>query len=209
MRPLVTAAVLHLVGTVGVGLSLAASEATLAALAMAGTLSLLVWFAALHSDDVESGLPLASSAALVGLTLTGRSSAGRLLPLLAAHLVGATAGGVALLGAGRLVPDGTLVWDEPAVLPALVAALLVGVVAAWTLLAVDGGAPAAWSSVPVVVAAATLSIVLAAAVSPAIVVGLATAGLVGWSVALATAGGVLVGAAIGVFAAGLAAPVSE
>lgn len=209
MRPLVTAAVLHLVGTVGVGLSLAASEATLAALAMAATLSLLVWFAVLHSDDVESGLPLASSAALVGLTLTGRSAAGRLLPLLAAQLVGATVGGAALLGVGRVVPGGTLLWDEPAIVPALLSALLVGVIASWTLLAIDGGAPAAWWSVPVVVAAATLSIVLAAAASPAVVIGLATAGLVGWPVATATAGGVLVGAAVGVFAAGIVAPAPE
>ena len=209
MRPLVTAAVLHLVGTLGVGLSLAASEATLAAVAMAGTLSLLVWFASLHSDDAGSGLPLASSAALVGLTLTGRSAGSRLLPLLAAQVVGATIAGAGLLGVGRLTPGGTLLWDEPPLVPALVAAVLVGVIASWAFLAIDGGAPAAWWSVPVVVAAATLSIVLAAAVSPAVVIGLATAGLVGWPVALATSGGVIVGAAGGVFAAGIAAPAPE
>ena len=89
------------------------------------------------------------------------------------------------------------------------AAVVVGLVASWTFLAIDGGAPAAWWSAPVLLAAATLSIVLAAVVSPAVVVGLATAGLVGWPVALTAAGGVLAGAAGGVFAAGLAAPAAE
>lgn len=209
MRPLVTTAVMHLVGTLSAGLALRAGDTLTAVIAVAATVALLAWFAGLHGTDEESGLPLLSSAAAVGLTLTGRRSLATLLPLVVAQVVGSVLAGLALLALATVETGGTLVWDTPA-LPWLAAAgVLVGLVTSWAVLAVDGGEPAGWLVVPTVLAGATLNVVLVAAVLPAALVGLATAGLVAWVPALVSAGTVLVGSAAGVYVVALLVPPAE
>lgn len=209
MRPLVTTAVLHLVGTFVAALALGASEAMLTAAAVAGTFALLLWFASLHSTESESGLPLAGATAAVGLALTGRSPAGTLLPLIAAQVVGSVAAGGLVLALGRVNDSATLVWDTPGLTTTAAAGVLVGLLASWTVLAVDGGAPAAWWAAPTLLAGAVLNVALAAAVAPAALVGLATAGLLGWTTALMAAGATLVGAAAGVYVVALVTPRPE
>lgn len=209
MRPLVTTAVMHLVGTLSAGLALRAGDTLTAVIAVAATVALLAWFAGLHGTDKESGLPLLSSAAAVGLTLTGRRSLATLLPLVVAQVVGSVLAGLALLALATVETGGTLVWDTPA-LPWLAAAgVLVGLVTSWAVLAIDGGEHAGWLVVPTVLAGATLNVVLVAAVLPAALVGLATAGLVAWVPALVSAGTVLVGSAAGVYVVALVVPPAE
>ena len=206
MRPLATTAVLHLVGTLTTGLALVAADAAVAVAATAGVFALLMWFASLHSNDVESGLPLASTLALVGLLLTGRHPAGAALPLFAAQVVGAAVGGAALLGVGRLDARGTLVWDSPAPAVIAIAALVIGLVASWALLAIDGGAPAVWWVTPTLLGGAVLSIALTATAMPTVLIGLAVGGVLGWTTTLLAAGSALVGAAVGVYLVALVTP---
>ncbi|WP_375003260.1 hypothetical protein [Aeromicrobium sp. CTD01-1L150] len=209
MRPLVTTAVLHFAGTFVAALALGASDAMLAAAAVAGTFALLLWFASLHSTDSESGLPLAGATAAVGLALTGRSPASSLLPLVAAQVVGSVAAGGLVLALGRVNESATLVWDTPALTTTAVAGVLVGLIASWTVLAVDGGAPAAWWAAPTFLAGAVLNVALAAAVAPAVLIGLATAGLITWTTTLVAAGAALVGAAAGVYVVAVVTPSPE
>ncbi len=206
MRPLVTTAVLHLVGTLTAGLALVATDATLAVAATAGVFALLVWFASLHTNDVESGLPLASTLALVGLTLTGRQPGSTALPLFAAQVVGAAVGGAALLGIGLLDVPATLAWDSPDVAVAAVVAFVVGLVASWSILAVDAGAPAAWWAVPALLGGAALNVALVAAAMPAVLVGLAVGGVLGWVTALVSGAAAVVGTAVGVYLVALVTP---
>lgn len=209
MRPLVTTAVMHLVGTLSAGLALRAGDTLTAVVAVSAVVVLLAWFAGLHGTDGESGLPLLSSAAAVGLTLTGRRSPTTLLPLVVAQVVGSVLAGLALLALATIETGGTLVWDTPALPWLAVTGLLVGLVTSWAVLAVDGGEHAAWLAVPTALAGATLNVVLVAAVLPAALIGLATAGLVAWVPALVTAGTVLVGSAAGVYVVALVVPPAE
>ena len=83
---------------------------------------------------------------------------------------------------------------------------MLAILAAWVLLAIDGGEHAAWAAVPPLLAGASLGVGLAVALNPAAVLGLATAGLLSWTTAGIAAGAGLVAAAVGAYAITLVTP---
>ena len=205
MRSLTVAALLAAITTFIAAVALRAPDATLAVLAVAAVAVLTSWVATLHTTEDESGLALSSPAAAVTLALVGRSGAAFLLPIIAAQVVGAVLGGLAALGLGDRL-GGSLVWAEPTRVVTGVVVAVLAILAAWVLLAVDGGEHAAWAAVPPVIAGASLGVGLAAALNPAAVLGLATAGLVSWPTAGIVAGAGLIASAVGVYAITLVTP---
>jgi hypothetical protein len=199
MRSLTVAALLAAITTFVAALALRAPDATLAVLAVAAVTVLTTWLAALHTTEEESGIALTSPAAAVTLTLVGRRSPTFLLPLIAAQVLGAVLGGLAALGLDDSL-GGSLVWSEPTRVVSGVVVAVLAILAAWVLLAIDGGEHAAWAAVPPVLAGASLGVGLAVALNPAAVLGLATAGLVSWTIAGIAAGAGLVASAIGAYA---------
>lgn len=205
MRSLTVAALLAAITTFVAALALRAPDATLAVLAVAAVSVLTTWVATLNTTEDESGLALVSPAAAVTLSLVGRRSSGFLLPIIAAQVVGAVLGGLGALGLDDRL-GGSLVWAEPTrVVTGIVVAVL-AILAAWVLLAIDGGEHAAWAAVPPVIAGASLGVGLAVALNPAAVLGLATAGLLSWTIAGIVAGAGIIAAAAGAFAITLVTP---
>jgi len=205
MRSLTVAALLSAITTFIAALALRAPDATLAVLAVAAVVVLATWVASLHTTEDESGIALTSPAAAVTLTLVGRRSATFLLPLIAAQVLGAVLGGLGALGLDQRL-GGSLVWSEPTRVVTGVVVAVLAILAAWVLLAIDGGEHAAWAAVPPVLAGASLGVGLAVALNPAVVVGLATAGLVSWTIAAIAAGAGLVASAVGAYAVTLVTP---
>ena len=205
MRSLTVAALLAAITTFIAALALRAPDATLAVLAVAAVAGLTTWVATLHTTEDESGLALSSPAAAVTLALVARSGAGFLLPIIAAQVVGAVLGGLAALGLEDRL-GGSLVWAEPTRVVTGVVVAVLAILAAWVLLAVDGGEHAAWAAVPPVIAGASLGVGLAVALNPAAVLGLATAGLLSWTTAGIVAGAGIIASAAGAFAITLVTP---
>jgi len=205
MRSLTVAALLAAITTFVAALALRAPDATLAVLAVAAVTVLTTWIATLHTTEEESGIALTSPAAAVTLTLVGRRSPTFLLPLIAAQVVGSILGGLAALGLDDRL-GGSLVWSEPTRVVTGVVIAVLAILAAWVVLAIDGGEHAAWAAVPPVLAGASLGVGLAVALNPAAVLGLATAGLVSWTIAGIAAGAGLVASAIGAYAITLVTP---
>jgi glycerol uptake facilitator-like aquaporin len=205
MRSLSAAAILSALTTFVAALALRAPDATLSVLAVAAFVTLATWVASFHGTDEESGLALISPAAAVTLALVGRRSTGLLLPLVAAQVVGAVAGGFAALG---LEDDlaGTLVWDDPNRVATGVVVAVLALLASWLLLALDSGEPPAWSAAGPLLAGASLGVAFAAALNPAVVLGLATAGLISWEIAGIAAAAGLIGSAVGPYAMALVNP---
>jgi glycerol uptake facilitator-like aquaporin len=179
MRTLSAAAIFGAVTTFSSALALRAPDATVAVAATAAVIAFVTWLSALHSDDATSGLALSNPAAALTLVAVRRSPGSAVLPLIAAQVVGSVAGGFAALGlAGSL--GGALTWSDPKLLATGVVVAFLGVLGAWVTLAIDGGDSAAWSAVPPLASAAALGVGLTAALNPAVVLGLATAGIVSW-----------------------------
>ncbi|MGI9085347.1 MAG: hypothetical protein ACR2FE_08625 [Aeromicrobium sp.] len=205
MRSLTVAAILAAITTFVAALALRAPDATLAVLAVAAVAVLTTWLATLHTTEDESGLALSNPAAAVTLVLVGRGSSAYLLPVIAAQVVGAVLGGLAALGLDDRL-GGSLVWSDPTRVTTGVVVAVLAILAAWVFLAIDGGEHAAWAALPAVLAGSSLGVGLAVALNPAAVIGLATAGLVSWTVAGIAAGVGLVGSAIGAYAITLVTP---
>jgi hypothetical protein len=205
MRSLTVAALLAAITTFVAALALRAPDATLAVLAVAAVAVLTTWVATLHTTEDESGLSLASPAAAVTLALVGRRSPGFLLPIIAAQVVGAVLGGLGALGLDDRL-GGSLVWAEPTRVVTGVVVGVLAILAAWVLLAIDGGEHAAWAAGPPVIAGASLGVGLAVALNPAAVLGLATAGLLSWTTAGIAAVAGLIASAVGAYAITLVTP---
>ncbi|TXL62922.1 hypothetical protein [Aeromicrobium terrae] len=205
MRSLSAAAIISALTTFVAALALRAPDATLSVLAVAAFVALATWVASLHSTDDESGLALLSPAAALTLALVGRRSTGLLLPLVAAQVVGAVAGGFAALGLDDEL-TGTLVWDDPSRVATGVVVAVLALLASWLLLALDSGESPAWSAAPPLLSGASLGVPFAAALNPAVVLGLATADLISWEIAVIAAIAGLVGSAIGPYAITLVTP---
>ena len=205
-RYLSIAALLSALTTLVAAMALRAADATLAVAAVAAVAVLFTWYAQLHSTAEQSSVGLANPGATVALAVVGRRPWLTVLPAVAAHVVGAVAGGLVALALDDPLGD-TLVFADPGLALTAVGAAAVGVLGAWTTLGIDGGGPEALSAVPAVVGGAILPLGLLTVFHPAAVVGLATAGLVPWDVALVAAGATLVGAAAGSFVATLLVPV--
>jgi len=205
MRPLSVAAILAALTTFVAALALRAPDATIAVLAVAAMTVLVAWLAGLHTSEDESGLALTSPAAAVSLALVGRTNRATLLPLIAAQIVGAVLGGLAALALDSRLGD-TLVFTQPS---RLVTAVVVGVLAlisAWVLFAIDGSVHEAYAAVPPILTGAALPLGMTTALNPAVIIGVATASLVPWDLALIAAAAALIGAAIGAFTMALVAP---
>ena len=198
MRTLSVAAILAALTTFVAALALRAPDATVAVLAVAAMAVVVTWLAGLHTTEEESGLALTSPAAALALTLVGRANRAAILPLVAAQVVGAVIGGLAANGLDSRLGD-TLVFTQPA---RLVTGIVVGVLAiigTWVLFAIDGAVNEAYAAVPPILSAAALPLGFTTALNPAVIIGIATASLVPWSVALIAAGAGLVGALIGAY----------
>lgn len=198
MRKLLAAALFSALSTFVVALSLRAPDATVALLAVAGITVLVTWLSSQYSTEEESGLALANPASAVALTLVGRSSSATILPLFAAQLVGAVVGGFAALGLDSTLGQ-TLIWSEPRLLATGIALGVIGILATWLLFAIDSQLSEAYAAIPPLLAGASLPLSLGSALNPAVILGLATADLISWDVALVAALAVLVAAVIGAF----------
>lgn len=205
MRKLVAAALFAALSTFVVALSLRAPDATVALLAVAGITVLVTWLAGQHSTEEESGLALANPASAVALTLVGRSSSATILPLVAAQLVGAVVGGFAALGLENKLGQ-TLIWSEPRLLPTGIAVGVLGILATWLLFAIDSQLSEAYAAIPPLLAGASLPLSLGSALNPAVILGLATADLISWEVALVAALAGLVSAVIGAYTINVISP---
>jgi len=205
MRTLSAAAIFSAVTTFSSALALRAPDATVAVAAVALVTVFVTWLAALHSTEQTSGLALTNPAAALTLAAVRRTPAASLLPLLAAQVVGAVAAGFAALGLERQLGGG-LTWTDPSPVAVGVAVGFFGLLASWAVLVVDGGETAAWVGLGPVASASALGVGLAAALNPAVVVGLATAGIVGWITAGIAAGAGLLAAFVGAYVIGLLTP---
>lgn len=199
MRLLSMAAVLSALITLVSAMALRAADATIAVAAVAATAVLFTWYAQLHSSDERSTLGLANPAAAVALAVVGRRPWSNLLPAVAAHTVGAVIGGLGALALDDRLGD-TLVFTQPGLVIAAVGAAVVGLIGAWATLGVDGGGHESLVAVPAVVGGAVLPLGLVAVFHPAAVIGLATAGLVPWDVALVASGAGILASAAGAYA---------
>ncbi|KQY59122.1 hypothetical protein ASD11_05870 [Aeromicrobium sp. Root495] len=196
MRSLSTALVLSAVATFVAGAALRAADASQAVLAVAAVTALTWLVSSWSTDEETSGPALASPSALLALLLVGRAPVGTAFAVFTAQVVGAVVGGLGLLALGT---DGTLVWTEPTLVATAALAAVVGLLAGWLTLAVEGGQHLAWSAAAPVVAGALLGPALAVTASAGPLVGLAVADLLPWDVALVAAGSALVGTVLGVF----------
>jgi len=205
MRTLAAAAIFSAVTTFSSALALRAPDATIAVGAIALVTVFVTWLAALHSTEQTSGLALASPASALTLAAVRRSPASSLLPLCAAQLVGAVTAGFAALGLDSQL-GGALTWTDPSPIAVGVGVGFIGLLASWTVLAIDGGENVAWSGLGPVASAAALGVGLATALNPAVVVGLATAGIVGWVTADTGAAAGLLAAFVGAYLIGVLTP---
>lgn len=204
-RHLTIAALTSALTTLVAALALRAADATLAIAAVAALAVLFAWYAQLHSDDGQAAGGLVNPASLVTLAVVGRQPWANVLPLVAAHVAGAVIAGFAVLGLEDELGD-TLIFAAPSLIVAAIGAGVVGLIGAWATLSVDGGGPQAMAAVPAVVGGAILPLGLIAVYQPAAVLGLATAGLVSWDVALVAAGSMLVAAFVGAYAVSVLVP---
>jgi len=205
MRTLAAAAIFSAVTTFSSALALRAPDATVAVAAVALVTAFVTWLAALHSTEETSGLALASPAAAVTLAAVRRTPASNLLPLFAAQIVGAVAAGFAALGLDSQL-GGALTWTDPSPVAVGIGVGFLGLLASWTVLAIDGGETTAWSGLGPVASAAVLGVGLAAALNPAVVVGLAAAGVIGWVTAGIAAGVGVLAAFVGAYVIGILTP---
>ncbi|MGB9012036.1 MAG: hypothetical protein WCB95_04115, partial [Aeromicrobium sp.] len=90
-----------------------------------------------------------------------------------------------------------------------VGAAIVGLVGAWSTLALDASGPDALAAVPVAVAGGILPLGLIGTFSPSVVLGLAAADLLAWDVALVAAGSGLLAAAVGGWIVGFLIPAAD
>jgi glycerol uptake facilitator-like aquaporin len=193
------ATLLSALTTLVAAMALRAADATLAVAAVASVAVLFTWYAHLHSTQERSSVELANPASILVLAVVGRRSWATVLPAVAAHVVGAVLGGLLALALDDQLGD-TLVYTEPGLTLAAVGAAVVGLIGAWTTLSIDGGGPEALAAVPVAVGGAVLPIGLLTAFHPAAAIGLATAGLLSWDVALVAAAASLGAGLVGAFA---------
>lgn len=208
MRKLVVAALFAALTTFVVALSLRAPDATVALLSVAGITVLVTWFAGQHSTEEESGLALANPASAVALTLVGRSSTVTILPLIAAQLVGAVIGGFAALGLDSQLGE-TLIWSEPKLLATGITVGVLGILATWLLFAIDAQISEAYAAIPPLLVGAALPLSLGSALNPAVILGLATADLISWDVALVAALAALLASVIGAYTANVISPIEQ
>ncbi len=199
--PVLTSAVITIVAA----MALRAAEAMLAVAAVAAVAVLFAWYAQLHATDEQSAGGLVNPASAVTLAVVGRRSWGTLLPAIAAHVVGAVLGGLVALALEDQLGD-TLIFATPGLALTVTGAAVVGLLGAWATLAIDAGGHEASAVAPVVVGGAVLPLGLIAVFHPAAVIGLATAGLVPWDVALVAAAVTLMAAGIGAYAVAILVP---
>ena len=205
MRKLVAAALFAALTTFVVALSLRAPDATVALLSVAGITVLVTWLAGQHSTEDESGLVLANPAWTLALTLIGRSPGATILPLIAAQAVGAGLGGLAALGLENRLGE-TLIWAEPTLLATAIVVAIIGIAATWLLFAIDSQIGEAYAAIPPLLTGAALPLSLGAALNPAVVLGLATAGLMAWDVAAVAAVAAAVAAVVGAYTVSVISP---
>lgn len=208
MRTLSAAAIFGAVITFTSALALRAPDATVAVAAMAAITAFVAWLAVLHSAEDSSGLALTSPAAALTLLAVRRAPGSALLPLIAAQVVGAVAGGFAALGLDAQL-GGALTWPEPSPVGVGVSVAVLGIVLAWVILVVDGGESPFWTAIGPIVAAAALGVGFAAALNPAVAVGLATAGILSWTTAGIAAVVGLLAAFVGAYVIGAVTPADE
>lgn len=204
-RQLSMSALVSALMTLVAAMALRAADATLAVAAVAVVAVLFTWYSQLHSGEEQSSIGLANPAATVTLAVVGRHPWSTVLPTLAAHVVGAVLGGLLALVLEDRLGD-TLLFATPGLVLAGTGGAVVGLIGAWATLAIDAGGPEAGAAIPAIVSGAVLPLGLLTAFHPAAVVGLATAGLMPWDVALVAAGSVVAASLVGAYVVSLLVP---
>ncbi|WP_229051205.1 hypothetical protein [Aeromicrobium sp. Leaf350] len=208
MRTLASAALHGAAVTITALAALRATDPVLAVAVVAAVSVLLTWFAALSSTEDASGLDATGTLPGVALAIVGRSAWGTLLPVLAVQAVLAVAIGAAANALDdRLGP--TLLLAEPTLVLAAVTGALVGITSAWVTLSIDGGGPVALSAVPALVAGGTGPLALLGAFNPALLLGLATAGLIPWDATAIALVAAVAGAVVGTYTVSALLPHDE
>ncbi|MFY0406929.1 hypothetical protein [Solicola sp. PLA-1-18] len=191
MREYVSAALCGALVTL-VACAVSGAGAATAALAVGATLAVLAWATAQLSQDTEAGIPVADVAWGFALALRGRTAPGRLLPLVAAQVVGAVVAGLgASLVGGRLAATPDVA--PPGLGTAALLGVVVGLVGGLAAVLADLHAQDAAAGLSGVVGGALLPGALGSAAHPAALLGVAAAGSLGWTTALVTGVTVLVG----------------
>ncbi|MCU1677438.1 MAG: hypothetical protein JWM93_2196 [Frankiales bacterium] len=204
-RLLLVAAIMSALTTLVAAMALRAADATIAIAAVAALAVLLTWYATLHRTEEHGSVGIANPAAILVLAVVGRRPWATVLPALAAHVVGAVLGGLLALALEDQLGD-TLLFADPGLGLTAAGAAVVGLIGAWTALSIDGGGSDGLAAVPAVVGGAILPLGLLTVFHPAAVLGLATAGLVPWDVALVAAGVTLAAGIAGAYAVALLVP---
>nr|MCW2727916.1 hypothetical protein [Aeromicrobium sp.] len=199
--PVLTSALLTFVAA----MALRASDATLAVAAVAAVAVLFAWYAQLHRTEERSSAGMVNPAAALTLAVVGRRPWSTLLPVIAAHVVGAVVGGLGALGLEDQLGD-TLVFADPGLVLAGTGAAVVGLLGAWVTLAIDADGPEATAAVPAIIGGAVLPLGLVAVFHPAATIGLATAGLLPWDVALVAGASTLLASVVGAYAVSFLVP---
>lgn len=197
-RKLFVAALFSALTTLVAAMALRAADATLALIAVAAVTVLLTWYAQLHSSPERSSVGLANPASVLVLAVVGRRPWATVLPAIAAHLVGGVLGGLLATVLEDELGE-TLVFADPSVALTATGAVVVGLIGAWATLSIDGGGPEAFAAVPVAVGGGVLPVGLLAVFHPAAVIGLATAGLVPWDIALVAAAATTAAGVVGAY----------
>lgn len=205
MRLLSLAGLWSFLLTFGAVSALRADSPVLAVAALAALAAAVTWFAAQYSDDAIAGATTTGTGATIALTVSGRSPVPLLLPLVAAQVVGAVAaGGLALALGDSLEPS--LAWREPNLVTMIAMGVFIGLVGGWLIVFIDGYLSEGVAALPVLLGGGLLAVGYALAFHPAVLVGLAVAGVTEWSTSLTVGGAVLVGTAIAGFSLSLLVP---
>lgn len=205
MRSLSAAAIFSAVITFSSALALRAPDATIAVAAIAIITAFVTWVAALHSTEETSGLALTSPAAAATLMAVRRTPGSSLLPLITAQVFGAVVAGFAALGLDKQL-GGSLAWADPSPVAVGVGIGFLGLLLSWVVLAIDGGESPGWAALGPIASGAALGVGLAAALNPAVTIGLATAGIIGWVTAGIAAGAGLVAGLVGAYVIDIVTP---
>lgn len=183
IRRLILAGIISALTTFVGALSVRASGVVLAVGCVAAVTVLATWLCSLHSTDEESGLALANPAWALGLTLTRRFNAAFLIPVAAAQIIGAVIAGAAALGLQTSLPD-QMIWSHPSYTAAVAIAIVLGILGIWILFGIDQQLGEPYAAIGPLLAGGVLPVGLASVLNPAVMLGMAIAGIINWPVSV-------------------------
>lgn len=207
IRRLFLAGIVSALATLVGALSVRASGVVLAVGSIAAVTVLATWLCSLHSTDEESGLALANPAWALGLTLTRRFSPAFLVPVVATQIIGAVIAGAAVLGLQSQLPD-QIIWSQPNYTAAVAIAIVLGILGIWILFGIDQQLSEPYAAIGPLLAGGVLPIGLASVLNPAVMLGMAIAGILSWPISILVMVAVFAGTIAGTLLGPVISPAS-